>query len=120
MESKRQLKVARQLQKDLSDIIQKKLSARFRNTIITVTRVQVSADLSVARVYISVLSVDAPQNVMEAFQQHKSEIRGLLGNRIGKQFRKIPELIFLEDLGSQHAADIDGLLNKLQIPPEED
>lgn len=120
MESKRQLKVARQLQKDLSDIIQKKLGDRFRNTIITVTRVQVSPDLSVARVYISVLAVDPQQDVMEVLQHHKSEVRGALGNRIGKQFRKVPELIFIEDLGSQHAAEIDGLLNKLQIPPEED
>ncbi|MDH3709230.1 MAG: 30S ribosome-binding factor RbfA [Cyclobacteriaceae bacterium] len=120
MESKRQQKVARQLQKDLSDIIRRRMGDQFRNTIITVTRVQVSPDLSVARVHISALSVDKRQKVIDYIMDHKSEIRKSLGLKIGKQVRKIPELVFIEDHGSQYASEIDGILSKLNIPPKEE
>lgn len=119
-ESKRQLKVAKQLQKDLSDIIRKKLGDQFRNTILTVTRVTVSPDLSVARIFISALSVDKTQDFMGLILEHKSEIRKALGLKIGKQVRIIPELVFIEDIGGQHASDIDDLLSTLDIPPQDD
>ena len=118
-ESKRQLKVSRQLQKDLSEIFRLKLNF-IKNTLITITRVQMSPDLSVAKVYISVFGTESNQNALELIDEHKSELRRELGNRIGKQVRKIPELIFIEDHGSQHASDIDEILSKLDIPPEKE
>lgn len=118
MESKRQQKVARQLQKDLSDIIRRRLGDHFRNAIVTVTRVEVSPDLSVARVYLSSLSADKDQNIMDLFMEYKSQIRKWLGLKIGKQVRRIPELVFIQDQGSQHASEIDDLLSKLNLPPK--
>ena len=117
-ESKRQLKIARQLQKDLSEIFRLKLSSYFKDTLITITRVQVSPDLSVARVYISVLSPGNEHQVIEQINQHKGEVRGVLGRRIGKQVRKIPELVFIADHGSEHASNIEDILSKLDIPPQ--
>lgn len=117
-ESKRQLKVSRQLQKDLSEIFRLKLSDVIRNALLTITRVHVSPDLSVATVYISIMATGKTENGIDKINQHKSEIRKELGNRIGKQVRKIPELIFIEDHGSEHAQNIDQLLSGLDIPPQ--
>ena len=119
-ESKRQLKIARQLQKDLSEIFRLKLDGYFKNTLITITRIHVSPDLSVARVYISAFKAGAEAQVVDQINEHKSEIRGALGRRIGKQVRKIPELVFFEDHGSEHASNIDELLSRLNIPPQSD
>ncbi len=117
-ESKRQLKVSRQLQKDLSEIFRLKLSDVIRNALLTITRVHVSPDLSVATVYISIMATGKTESAIDKINQHKSEIRKELGNRIGKQVRKIPELIFIEDRGSEHAQNIDQLLSGLDIPPQ--
>lgn len=117
-ESKRQLKVSRQLQKDLSEILRLKFGSTFRNALLTITRVNISPDLSVARVFISVLATGKVENAVDYINQHKSEIRRELGNRIGKQVRKIPELVFFEDQGSEHAQNIDDLLSGLDIPPQ--
>jgi ribosome-binding factor A len=119
-ESKRQLKVGRQLQKDLSEIFRLKLSDSVKNTLLTITRVEVSPDLSVAKVYISAFTMGNKQNVVEQVNHHKGELRRDLGLRIGKQVRKIPELIFIEDHGSEHAANIEEILSRLDIPPQSD
>ncbi len=119
-ESKRQQKVSRQLQKDLSAILKKRIADHLSNALITVTRVHISPDLGVAKVFISTFSVKGDQDVMTLIDDQKSEIRGALGRRIGKQVRKIPELIFIEDNGAQHASDIDDLLSNLHIPPPEE
>ena len=118
--SKRQLKVARQLQKDLSAIIKKRITDHVRNALVTITRVDISPDLSVARVFLSTFSVQGQVDIMALVEEQQGEIRGALGRKIGKQVRKIPELIFVEDNGAQHASDIDELLSNLDIPPKED
>ena len=117
-ESKRQLKIARQLQKDLSEIFHLKLSDYFKNTLITITRVHVSPDLSVARVYISLLTTNDSHTIIKQIIDKKSELRKALGNRIGKQVRLVPELVFLEDHGAKHASEIDDILSNLDIPPQ--
>lgn len=116
--SKRQLKIARQLQKDLSDIFRLKLNNQFKNTLITITRVEVSPDLSVARIYVSIMASGNSDHVIEQITNHKNEIRGALGRRIGKQVRKIPQLVFIEDRSYEHASNIEELLSKLDIPPQ--
>ncbi len=117
--SKRQLNVARQLQKDLSAIIKKKIADQVRDALITITRVDISPDLSVAKVFLSTFSVQDQVDIMALVAQQHGEIRGDLGRKIGKQVRKIPELIFVEDNGAQHASDIEEILSKLDIPPSE-
>ncbi len=119
-ESKRQLKVGRQLQKDLSEIFRLKLSDSLKNALLTITRVDVSPDLSVAKIYISVFSTGAKQDAVEQINQEKGELRRALGMRIGKQVRKVPELIFVEDHGSEHASNIESILSRLDIPPQSD
>ena len=120
MESKRQQKFGRLIQKDLSDIFLKNLKELANNGLITITNVKMSPDLSVARVYISLLGIKDEQLFFERLDEKKGEIRRLLGNKIGKQVRKIPELAFFHDTIDREANTIDEIIEGLNIPPAED
>lgn len=116
----RQKKYSSLLQKDLSEIFQKQMANTFGKAFITITDVEVSPDLSFAKVYLSLMLSDKPSETLEMIQERKSEIRKHLGNRIGKQVRIIPELAFFMDETLEQANRIDDILSKLDIPPEED
>ncbi|MFW5700316.1 MAG: 30S ribosome-binding factor RbfA [Cyclobacteriaceae bacterium] len=117
MESKRQNKFSRLLQRDLGDIFQKDIKGIFDNAFITVTQVKVSPDLGVAKIYLSFLNAQNADRLMYKVNLHKGEIRKALGNRISKQVKKIPELIFFHDDSAEYAAHIDKILSGLHIPP---
>ncbi|WKV13526.1 30S ribosome-binding factor RbfA [Marivirga harenae] len=116
----RQKKYSSLLQKDLSEIFQKQMANSFGKAFITITDVEVSPDLSFAKVYLSLMLSDKPNETLERIQERKSEIRKHLGNRIGKQVRIIPELAFFMDETLENANRIDDILSKLDIPPEEE
>ncbi len=120
MTSTRQLKFARLIQKELADIFQKDQKSLFKNNIVSVTHVMVSPDLSVAKVYLSLVIDKNKQEDFENIEHHKGEIRHTLAKRIGKQVRKIPELIFYLDQGAEHAENIDNIFKNLDIPPKDD
>ena len=115
-ESKRQQKFARLVQKDLSDIIQKDKPGIFTNSLVTVADVKVSPDLGVTKVYLSMMMVDDKQLMLEKINQHKNEFRRALGNKLSKQVRKIPELIFYIDEVEERASRIDQIIDDLDIP----
>lgn len=120
-ESKRQKQFARQLQQDLGTIFQQNARKMFEgDPFITVTHVTVSPDLSVAKIHLSFLMVNDKQEMIERINMRKSEIRGVLGRKIGKFVRVVPELIFYLDESAEHASRIDQILSDLDIPPEED
>lgn len=110
--STRQLKVARELQKDLAEIIRSKGMAAFGGAMVTVSEVRISPDLSVAKVYVSVFPSDRQESVMEILQQNLRAYRGELGRLVAKQFRIVPELIFQLDTTLDYAEHIDELLKK--------
>jgi ribosome-binding factor A len=112
MESTRQNKVSRLLQKDLGDIFQKEGQNLFRNTMITVTKVNVTRDLSVAKVYLSLFSPSDKKQLLENIKRHTREIRFKLGKRIGKQVRLIPELQFYMDDSLDYIENIEKLLDE--------
>jgi ribosome-binding factor A len=120
MEGIRQQKVAKLIQKDLSDIFQKDKWGLFKNKLITVAEVKVTADLSIARVYLSMMMVKDKEALIDKVTENKSEIRKLLGNRIGKQMRKVPDLEFYNDEVQERAARIDKLIENLDIPPADE
>jgi len=120
-ESKRQKQFSGLIQKDLSDIFQRSAASLVgTRTFVTVTNVKMSADLSVAKVYLSFMLSDKQQETLDLINLKKGEVRRQLGNRIGKQVRIVPELIFYLDDSADHAARIDEILSNLDIPPEED
>ena len=112
MDTKRQLKVSRLIQKELGEIFQKETRTIFGNALITVTQVRVSADLSVAKVYVSLFNVPDTKVLLKLIQEHTKEIRMKLSDRIRKQVRIIPNLVFFLDDSLDYAMRIDELLKK--------
>lgn len=121
MESKRQQKYARLIQRELGEIFQKESRPLVGNAMVTVTRVMMSPDLSVARVYLSFLLAHNSE-LFERINEAKKSIRKNLGTRIGKNVRIIPELAFFMDESSAYAQHMDRVISDLNIPdaPDED
>lgn len=117
METKRQQKFAKQIQKDLSEIFQKELKGAFGNVFITITEVKVSPDLSQAKSYLSLMLATDKEALIEEIQEKTKQIRNILSNKIRHQVRIIPELFFYLDDTAEYAAKIDALLANLDIPP---
>ncbi|MEM9672953.1 MAG: 30S ribosome-binding factor RbfA [Bacteroidota bacterium] len=120
-ESKRQRQYSSLLQKELSEIFQRNASSLLgANEFVTVSRVQVSPDLGVAKIYLSFMLSKRKEHLMDTIQYKKSEIRRLLGNRIGKVARVVPELIFFLDDSADYAARMDQIISNLDIPPADE
>ncbi|MBR10026.1 MAG: ribosome-binding factor A [Rickettsiales bacterium] len=116
-QSKRQVKFGRQIQKDLGEIFQKDPRHYFGNSLVTVTGVEMSPDLSLARVYLSVFPIKDAEDVFFNLDEKKSEVRRHLGNKIGKQVRIVPEIAFFHDNTEEEASKMDQLIDSLHIPP---
>ena len=110
--SKRQLQVARELQKDLAEIIRSKGMAAFGGAMVSVTEVRISPDLSVAKVYLSVFPSSKAEAVMEQINENSRALRGELGHVVAKQMRIVPELAFLLAPSLDYAEHIGELLKK--------
>ncbi|MEP2025328.1 MAG: ribosome-binding factor A [Reichenbachiella sp.] len=122
MSSTRQLKYAGLIQKDLSELFQRDTRHWFGKAFITITDVEVSPDLSFAKIFISLMMVDDEPAFLELIKSKKSEIRKALGLKIGKQVRVVPDLNFYIDNTQENAQKMEDLLSGLKIPPapEED
>lgn len=112
MESTRQKKVSRLIQKELSLIFQSISSQYFSNVIISVTIVRISKDLSIAKIFISIFPVNDPKIILDKINNKHIMIRKMLAQKTRNQLRKVPELIFYLDDSSSYAENIDQLLKK--------
>lgn len=110
--STRQLKVAREIQKVLAELIRAKGMAAFGGALVTVSEVRVSPDLSVAKVFVSIFPSDKQAAVMQQLEENNKTLRGELGHVVARQLRIVPELIFLLDTTLDYAEHIDQLLKK--------
>ena len=110
METKRQEKISKLLQQDLSEIIQMELRHVTRGAMVTVTKVHVTPDLSMAKAYLSLFATKDKEALLEGIKKHTSEIRGKLGNRVRHQLRVVPELQFYLDDSLDYIDNIDELL----------
>jgi ribosome-binding factor A len=117
METKRQQKFARLIQKELGDIFQADTKGLFAGAFITVTAVRVSPDLSIAKVYLSFLNSKDKQGLLADIEEKKKAVRSELARRIGKQVRIIPELQFYLDDTIEYASKIESIFSKIEIPP---
>ncbi len=114
----RQQKYAKLIQKELSEIFQRDRRGILDNAFVSIADVKMNPDLSVARVYISMLLARDKEKTLENINRHKSELRKALGDKIGKQVRIIPELIFYKDDVEENAIRMEDLLKNLNIPAE--
>ncbi len=110
MESTRQKKVSRLIQKELSIIFQQNARSFSNLTIITVTVVHVSPDLGLAKIYLSLFPSDNKDELLEKIIEKTSFLRNELSKKIRHQVRSIPELAFYLDDSLDYADNIDQLL----------
>ncbi len=110
MSSIRQNKVARLLQKEISNIFQFNSANWFPGTMVTITIVRVSPDFSFAKVYLSVFGKMEPKECVDLISAHAKMVRGELGKKIKNQLRITPELAFYVDDSLDYAEEIDELL----------
>ncbi len=109
MEGKRQAKIARLLQKELSEIFRRETSM-LRGVLVTVTAVRVSPDLSVAKAYLSIFPSDKAQEVLDNIKRQAKTVRYELAQAVKQILRKCPELQFYLDDSLDYIENIDRLL----------
>lgn len=111
METTRQQKIARLLQKELGDIFLQ-YARQMQGTLITVTGVTISPDLSIARVRLSIFPNEKVESVLKQIEAENKSFRYELGKRVRHQLRIIPELFFHIDDSLDYLENIDNLLNQ--------
>ena len=109
METTRQNKIARLIQKELSDIFQRQTS-QMRGVLVSVSACRISPDLSVCRVYLSVFPSERAEELVGNINTNQKQVRYELGRRVGHQLRIIPELHFHLDETLDRMERIDQLL----------
>lgn len=112
METTRQQKIARLVQKEMADLFQHERTLYQGKGMLTVTQVKVSRDMSYARIYVSVFGVKEKQEVIQILSDNQREIRFRLGQRVRNQLRIIPELSFVLDDTLDYIENIDQLLKQ--------
>ncbi|AZI24616.1 MULTISPECIES: 30S ribosome-binding factor RbfA [Pedobacter] len=119
MESKRQQKFAGVLQEELAQVFQREGAAFLPNTLVTITRVRVSPDLAVAKVYLSFFNTNNTTLSINTVNAHAGEIRYKLGARIRHQVRVVPELTFFVDDTNEYVERMDHLFDKIAKEPRQ-
>lgn len=111
METTRQNKISRLIQKELSKIFLLQTKS-MNGVLVSVSAVRISPDMSIARVYLSVFPSERSQEIVKNINDNMKSIRYELGTRVRHQLRIIPELKFFVDDSLDYAERIDELLKK--------
>lgn len=125
MESTRQNKISRLIQQDLGDIFLREMKPVLGNSLITITGVRITPDLSIARVHVSIMPIGeipatssepakpaTKQAIIDTILTHAADIRRRLGNREGKQLRIIPQIEYFLDDSLDYVENIERLLKQ--------
>ena len=115
METTRQQKIARLIQKELGDIFQKQTQAT-HGVLVSVSAVRISPDLSIAKGYLSIFPSERAQEILNNINANARQIRYDLGKRVRFQLRIIPELKFFIDDSLDYLDHIDELLKGTEPP----
>ena len=106
-------KISRAVQRDLAPILSRVCRLILPGELVTIVEVQATADLGLAKIYISILNSKDKEKSLYTIEFHNKEIRQELAQVIGKRVRKIPELNFYLDTTMDHAERINSLLDNL-------
>ena len=110
MESTRQLKVSRLIQKELAGIFLRKGNEFAPGKMISITKVRISPDLSFAKIYLSIFPSTDNNHVLQVVQDHATKIRFDLGHKVKSQLRIVPDIAFFIDDSLDYIDKIDRLL----------
>ncbi len=110
METTRQQKVSKQIQRDIAEIIQRDLTQELRGILSTVTLVRISPDLSYAKVYVSIFPFERSEEALSTLKSQNWKIRHSLGVRVKNQLRIVPELEFFLDDSLEYIENINKAL----------
>ncbi len=119
MESTRQHKISRMLQKELGELFLL-YAKNIHGTLITVTNVKISPDLSIAHVHLSIFPADKVTETLKKINSDTKSFRYDLGNKVRNQLRIIPELSFHIDDSLDYMERIDSLLKSDPPSPVND
>lgn len=119
METNRQKKIGALLQNDLVDILQGEVRKNgIPNLIISVSKVSVTTDLSVAKVYLSIFPNEKSEEILKAVRSNTSLIKHDLAQRVKQQLRKVPDLSFFIDDSLEYLEGIEKALKGKENPIE--
>lgn len=120
VESKRQQRFGGVIQQDLAEIFLREGSAWFPGTMITVTRVRMTPDLGIARIYLSFFNVQDSEESISKIRSRTKEIRYKLGKKIKDQAKNVPELEFFADDSLQYTEQMDKLFDEISKQPKQE
>lgn len=114
MQNTRQNKICRLIQQDMGDIFLREMKGVLGPSLITVTNVNITPDLSIARIYVSIMVIGqgSPDSILALIRENTSDLRRRLGLREGKQLRIIPQLEFFLDDTLDYIDNINRLLKQ--------
>jgi ribosome-binding factor A len=119
METNRQKKIGGVIQKDLVDILQGEVRKNgINNLIISVSKVVVTSDLSVATIHLSIFPQDKAKETLEAIKTNSTLIKHDLSQRVRLQLRKVPNLVFFIDDSLDYIEKINNALANRDNPIE--
>lgn len=119
METQRQKKIAGVLQKDLADVLQRAATdGGLKGTLISVSKVAVTTDLSIAKVYVSIFPTSRATEVLKGIKEGQPLIKHELAQRTRNQLRRMPELIFYLDDSLEYIDKIEQSLKGGEDPIE--
>ena len=117
-ETNRQRKIAGVLQKDLVDVLQKAAQDGMKGILISVSKVHVTSDLGIAKVYLSIFPSKNRDEIVKGVQSNTPLIRHEMARRTRHQLRRMPELLFFGDDTLDYIEEIDKSLSGHENPIE--
>ena len=117
METQRQKKIATVIQKDIVDILQRAaIDGGLKGTLISVSKVAVTSDLSIAKIYLSIFPAKEADGLMEGINSNTPLIKHELSQRTRNQLRRVPELLFFLDDSLDYIEGIEKSLKGEENP----
>ena len=117
METQRQKKIAGVIQEDIVDILQRAAKeGGLKGTLISLTKVKVTTDLSIAKIYISIFPKSGAKELMDGIKSNQPLIRHELSQRTRNQLRRVPELLFYLDDSIEYIENIEKSLKREEDP----
>ena len=117
METQRQKKIGGVIQKDIVDILQRAaIDGGLKGTLISVSKVSITTDLSIAKVYVSIFPTKDAQELLEGIKSNQPLIKHELSQRTRNQLRRVPELLFFLDDSLDYIENIEKSLKGEENP----